>query len=162
MLSAIFSSLGGAFFDKLFGNVRGILKDYRDQKISEAEMFTKLREAILLTVREVERDHAELTAKTFESFQTTLRGSDRMQRAWAILVYTELFVLFWHQWCIPFIVMVIRANGYPNWSYPSSGSTVEWSYALLAFLFGAGAMLLRAGPGASGGILANLKSMIGK
>jgi hypothetical protein len=161
MLSSILSSLGGFFFDKLFANVRGILKDYRDQKISEAEMFTRLREGMLLTAREVERDHAELTAKTFESFQTTLRGSDKMQRAWAVLVYTELFVLFWHQWCIPLIVIIVR-QWEPRWSYPSSGSTVEWSYALLAFLFGAGAMLLRAGPGASGGILGNIKSMIGK
>jgi hypothetical protein len=160
MLTAIFNALGGKLLDSLFGNIRGALKDFQERKISEAEFKLKLQEALLLSAREMEVSHAELTAKTFESFQQTLRTSTLMQTAWCWLVYTELFVLFWHQFVIPFLVMVVRLWS-PTWTYPSSGSTVEWSYALLAFLFGAGAMLLRSGPGAGGGVIGTLKSMVG-
>lgn len=161
MLEMIVSALGGKIVDSLFGNLRGALKDFQERKISEAEFKEKLQEALLLSAREVEKDHADLTAKTFESFQQTLRSSPEVQQAWKVLVYTELFVLFWHQWVIPFAVMLVRIF-VPAWNYPSSGSTVEWSYALLAFLFGSGAMLLRAGPGAGGGIIGSLKAMVGK
>src|SRR5687767_2249969 len=105
MLSAIFSALGGKLIDSIFGNIRGALKDFQERKISEAEFKLKLQEALLLSAREVEQSHAELTRKTFESFQQTMRVSPEVQKAWKVLVYVELFVLFWHQFCIPFIVM---------------------------------------------------------
>lgn len=162
MLAGIATALGGKLFDSFFGNARGILKDWQDRKISEAELATRLKESFLSSFVEVEKAHSELTARTFESFQGTLRTSDRMQTAWAWLVYVQLFVLFWHQFAIPFVVMVVRTWFDPRWSYPSSGSTVEWAYALLAFLFGAGAMLMRSGPGASGGLIDNLKRAVGR
>jgi len=160
MLEAIAAALGGKLFDAFFGNIRGVLKDYQDRKISEAELAEKFKEAFLGSFTKVETAHADLTARTFESFQGTLRTSQMMQTAWCWMVYTQLFVLFWHQWCVPFLVFVIRQS-VPNFQYPSSGSTVEWAYLLLAFLFGAGAVVLRGGP-AAGGIVDNLKRLVGK
>lgn len=162
MWGTIASALGGKLFDSFFANARGILKDFQDRKITEAELFEKLRAAMLQAFADVERAHADLIAKTFDSFQQTLRTSARMQTAWCWLVYTQLAVLVWHQFGIPALVMIVRAIDDPKWTYPSSGSTVEWAYALLAFLFGAGAMLLRSGPGAGSGILDGLKRAIGK
>ena len=77
------------------------------------------------------------------------------------MVYTQLFVLFWHQWFVPFLVFVIR-QWQPDFKYPSSGATVEWAYLLLCFLFGAGAVVLRNGPGASGRLVDSLKRLVGK
>jgi hypothetical protein len=156
MWGTIVSALGGHIFDSFFANARGILKDFQDRKITEAELFEKLRAALLQSFADVEKAHADLIAKTFESFQQTLRTSPMMQVAWCWVVYTQLAVLLWHQAGIPAFVKITGSG------YPSSGSTVEWAYALLGFMFGAGAMLLRTGPGASGGLLDNLKKAIGK
>lgn len=160
MLEAIAAALGGKLFEAFFGNIRGVLKDYQDRKISEAEFEQKTKAAFLSSFTQVEVAQADLTARTFESFQGTLRTSQMMQTAWCWMVYTQLFVLFWHQWCVPFLVFAVR-QWVPNFQYPSSGSTVDWAYLLLAFLFGAGAVVLRAGP-ASGGIIDNLKRLVGK
>lgn len=162
MWGTIVSALGGHIFDSFFANARGVLKDFQDRKITEAELIEKLRAALLQAFADVERAHADLIAKTFESFQQTLRTSPMMQRAWCWVVYSQLAVLLWHQVGIPATVIVVRSFYVPGWNYPSSGSTVEWAYALLGFMFGAGAMLLRAGPGAGGGLLDNLKRAIGK
>jgi hypothetical protein len=159
VLETIAAALGGKLFDAFFGNIRGVLKDFQDRKISEAEFAEKLKEAFLGSFTQVETAHADLTAKTFESFQQTLRTSTLMQTAWCWMVYTQLFVLFWHQWCVPFLVFVIR-QWQPTFQYPSSGSTVEWAYLLLAFLFGAGAVVLRNGPG-EGDMLSRLKNAVG-
>jgi hypothetical protein len=156
MLSGIAAALGGKLFESFFGNARGALKDYQDRKISEAELATRLKEAFLSSFTQVETAHADLTARTFEAFQATLRQSPMMQKAWCWVVYSQLAVLLWHQVGIPAFVKVFGG------SYPSSGSTVEWSYALIGFMFGAGAMLLRAGPGTSGGLIDSLKKVIWK
>lgn len=161
MLATIATALGGKLFESFFSNVRGALEDYRQGKISMEELAVRMKEGLMKSFTQVEVAHADLTARTFESFHVTLRSSAQMQTAWCWLVYTELFVLFWHQFCIPLIVMLVRI-WVTNWNYPSSGSTVEWSYALLAFLFGAGAMLLRAGPGTGTNIVDNLKRLVGK
>lgn len=156
MFGTIISALGGHIFDSFFANARGILKDFQDRKITEAELAEKLRAALLQAFSDVEKAHAELIAKTFESFQQTLRTSPMMQEAWCVVVYSQLAVLLWHQAGIPAFVKLTGTG------WPSSGTTSDWAYALLAFMFGAGAMMLRAGPGASSGLLGALKGVIGK
>lgn len=156
MLSTIFSALGGQIVDSLLGRITGLFESYFKKQISMEELRARLLQALLSTFVEVEKSHADLIAKTFESFQVTMRQSPVIQTVWAWVVYTQLAVLIWHQVGIPAFVKI---TGTP---YPSSGSTVEWSYALIGFMFGAGAMLLRSGPGEGTGLLDKLKSVIGK
>lgn len=160
MLATIASALGGKLFDSFFANARGMLKDYQDRKISEAEFATRLKEAFLKSFTQVEDAHADLTAKTFDSFQQTMRTSPEVRTAWCWVLYTQLFILCWHQFVIPLLVMLVRLSS-PQWNYPSSGNTVEWAYALIGFMLGSGAMLMRVGPGA-GGVVDNLKRMFGR
>lgn len=156
MLTSIISALGGTIIDSLLGKITGVFQAYFNKQITEAQLREQIQAAMLSTFAEVETAHADLTAKTYESFQQTLRTSPTMQRAWCWVVYSQLAVLLWHQAGIPLFVKVTGQG------YPSSGSTVEWAYALLGFMFGAGAMMLRTGPGSSGGLLDALKRTVGK
>lgn len=160
MLSTIIGALGGKLIESLFSNLRGAMQDYQNRKISEAEFREKLQEALLLSAREVETAHAELTGKTFASFQKTLQTNPEVTRAWCWVLYTQLFILCWHQFAIPLITLVVQTWLAAGWHYPSSGSTVEWAYALIGFMLGSGAMLMRTGPGA-GDLAGRLKAMVG-
>jgi hypothetical protein len=154
MLATIFSAVGAQIIDSLLGKITGLFEAYFKKQVSMEELRTGLARAMLETFAEVEKAHADLIAKTFESFQQTLRQSVLMQRMWAWVVATQLAVLLWHQVGIPAFVH-ITGDG-----YPSSGSTVEWAYALIGFLFGAGAMMLRAGPGSPWSLKEQIKGLV--
>lgn len=157
MLSAIFSSIGGALIDKILGQFTDLFKAYFNKQISLEELKAKMLSTVLGAIKDIEVSHADLTAKTYESFQVTLRQSKEMQRIWCWVVLSQLGVLLWHQMGIPALCYVQGVKA----CYPSSGSTVEWAYALIAFMFGAGAVLLRSGPGA-GSIASQLKDLLPK
>lgn len=142
IIATVLGAFGGKFVDALFGNVKDIFHDYFNQKISEAELKAKVQQALLQSWSEVERANADSISKTYESFQVTMRQSPLVQRMWALVVATQLAVLLWHQMGIPFVTWVARKSD-PNWFYPSSGSTVEWAYALIGSLFGVAVMLYR-------------------
>ncbi len=156
ILSAIFSSIGGPIVDALLGNVRGIFEAYFKKEISEAQLREQLMAAIAKTFSEIEVAHAEALAKTYASFMEAMSKSPIMQRAWSIVVYSQLFVLVWHQMAIPFIVFTgLTAK------YPPSGSTGGWAYLLLAACMGMGPVVRRAGPG-GGNLAERLKGLVGR
>ena len=160
MLSAIFSSLGGAVIDKFFGNALKAFEMFNNKQISMEELKQRLNAALVSAVRDVEVAHAEALAKTYASFMGALEKSKLMQVVWASVTISQLLVLLWHQIGIPFFVMLMRQT-VPNWTYPGSGSTVEWAYLLLGACIGAGPLVLRGGPGA-GNLTDRLKSLVGK
>lgn len=158
IVATILASLGGKFVDVLLGNVRGIFEAYFKKEISEAELKAKVQEALLTSWRDVEIANADSISKTYESFQVTMRQSKTVQFMWAVVVGTQLAVLLWHQVGIPYMTYVMRVSD-PAWSYPSSGSTVEWAYALLGSMFGVAVMLYRQqGGGAS--VVDKLKAVL--
>lgn len=160
MLSAIFSSLGGAVIDKFFGNALKAFELYNSKQISMEELKQKLNENLIDAVKATEVAHAEALAKTYASFMGALEKSYLMQVVWASVTISQLLVLLWHQMGIPFFVLLMRQT-VPGWTYPSSGSTVEWAYLLLGACIGAGPLVLRGGPGA-GNLTDRLKSLVGK
>lgn len=155
MLSLLGPAVIKALVDGFLGKALEAFTAYQNKQISLAELNVKLQESLMATFAEVEKSHAESLTKTYESFQVTMRQSPIVQQMWSWVVATQLVVLLWHQMGIPAVVY------FTGHDYPSSGSTVEWAYALIGFMFGAGALLLRTGPGA-GSTLAKLKSAIGK
>lgn len=160
MLSSIFASLGGAVIDKFFGNALKAFELYNNKTISMEELKVRLQTALVGAVKEVEVAHAEALAKTYASFMGAVEKSKLMQVVWASVTISQLLVLLWHQVGIPAFVMLMRQT-VPGWTYPGSGSTVEWAYLLLGGCVGMAPMVLRAGPGA-GNITDRLKSMVGK
>jgi hypothetical protein len=155
MLSAILSSVGGAFFDKLFGNMRGAFEAYLNKQISLEELRSRMVIAAIGAAKEVEVSHADALAKTYASFMDAMKQSKLMQVMWACTVGSQLFVLVWHQLAIPFIAFAFDVR------YPSSGETVNWAYILLAACLGMGPIVMRSGPGA-GSVADKLKAMVSK
>jgi hypothetical protein len=157
MLSTIFASLGGAIVDKFFGAARDIFHDYATQKISEAECRSRLMTALSDAAKAIEISHSETLAKTFQTFWSAADTdkTNLMKIMWAAALGSQIFVLFWSQWCVP----LLFAYGYlPNWK---AGTTAEWSYLLIGGLLGLGPVVLRSGPGA-GNITDRLKTMVSK
>lgn len=143
MLSTIIGAVGGQLVDVLLGRITGLFESYFKKEISLEELRAGVLKSLLQTVSEVEKSHAETLAKTYATFMQAMVQSRLMQVVWASATLSQLFVLLWHQVGIPFIVFM-------GWTarYPSSGTTVEWSYLLLGACLGLGPLVLRGGPGA--------------
>lgn len=158
MLTTIFSAVGGKLVDSILGKVTGVFESYFKKQISIEELKTQVSKALLESFTEVEKSHSETLAKTYESFQQTVRTSPAIATMFKVVIYSQVFVLVWHQWFIPFYLHFFAG---PGVKYPSSGTTAEWAYLLIGGLCGAAPMLLRAGPG-EGTITDKLKRMVGK
>lgn len=156
MFSAIFSALGGPIVDAILGNVKGIFEAYFNKQITEAQLREKLQEALVSAFAQVEAAHADALAKCYASFMDAMKQSVIMQRTWAAVVISQLFVLFWYQWIVP-VIATWHLLGVQR--YASAGTTVEWAYLLLAACLGMGPVVLRSGPGA-GNLAGTLKSLI--
>lgn len=154
MFGSIIASVAGSLVDKIIGPFLDLGKAYFNKQISIEELRARMVTALVASAADVEKTHAQELSKTFESFQVTLRQSRLVQIAWAATLFSQLAVLLWHQLGIPAFVYLTGKG------YPSSGSTVEWSYALIGFLLGAGALIFRSGPGAFDA--SKWKALIGK
>lgn len=154
MLTAIVSALGGNLVNGLIDRLTKPFEMYLNKQISIEELRTQVLKQMLTTFAEVEKSHAETLAKTYASFMQAAEKSLLMKVVWASATLSQLFVLLWHQMGIPAVVY------FTGHGYPSSGSTVEWAYALLAACLGMGPVVLRTGPGSN--LLDKLKGSIGK
>lgn len=155
MLTAIFSKLGLDIVDRLLGKLLKPFELYVNKQITFEELKAQVHQAMLDTFAEVEKAHADALAKTFESFQQTLRSSPELVRMFKVVIYSQTFVLFWSQWVVP----MAHWLGYQGaWR---AGTTAEWAYLLIGGLCGAAPMLLRTGPGA-GNLVDQIKSLVGR
>ena len=161
MLTAIFSQFGMGIVNGILDKALEAFKAHEQKQITKEQLATQLYGLMLEAVKAIEVAHAEAVAKMYTAFIGAMQASALMQRVWAAATLSQLFVLIWHQFFIPLIVLIVREYGDANWRYPSSGTTVEWAYLLLAGLLGLGVMGLRAGPGV-GSLTDRLKAMIGK
>jgi hypothetical protein len=150
-----------AICDGLFGKLEAAWEAYVRKEITKEQLMAHMQEALLATFRDVEVAFYDSLSKTYASFMTALGNSPTMQGAWKAAVLSQLFVLVWHQLMIPWIVLLVRASGHTGWTYPSSGSTIDYAYFLLMALIGAPAIAARGGPG-SGSMVDGLKRLMGK
>lgn len=127
---------------------------YEKKEISLAELNAKIHEALLQAFAEVAKQQSISIEKTYASFMDAAKSSKLMQRVWAAVTLSQLAVLLWHQVGISAFV---RAFG---GVWPSSGSTVEWAYLLVAACVGMGPVVLNKGPGKLD--VSSLKTTVGK
>lgn len=150
MLSTIVSLLGGKIVDRLFGSVNDTIARFQQRKITEVEAKKELQLSLISVVKDVETAHADLIAKTYATLMGVVEKSRLVAIVWAVAAVSQLAVLLWHQVGIPLLTYgYMEWWGEPKFRYPSSGTTVDWAYALLGGLLGLGALALRGGPGAS-------------
>jgi hypothetical protein len=156
MLAAIGATIAQALGGKLIDRLGGAFEAWAKKEISRDELLAKVTETIVESFAEIEKSHAEALAKTYASFMEAMSKSPLLQQVWATTMCSQLFVLFWYQWIVPF------GTHMGFWAkYPSPGSTVEWAYLLLAAGLGMGPVVLRNGPGA-GNMLERLKGLLPK
>lgn len=141
MLSSIFGTIAGTLVDKLIAPFTDIFKAYINKEITVEELRSRMVGVMLSSATQVEVAHSEALTKTYSDFMQAATKSRLMRYVWAAVALSQLGVLLWHQVGIPAIVYL---TGH---SYPSSGTTVQWAYALLGFCIGAGPLVLRTGPG---------------
>jgi len=153
MLSLLTGPILQAITGNLFDKVADTFQAYFNKQISREEAQAKVSLALASAFAEVEKSHADSIARTFASFMDAAKTSLLLRIGWFLVVTTQLSVLIWHQVGIPAYVHIVGG------SYPSSGTTVEWAYLLLAACLGMGAVLLRSGPGV-GNLADRLKSLV--
>lgn len=147
-MGGLLTMIGGPLIAQLANSFIGKALDafvaYNNKQISMEELRTRVQQAMLSTFAEVEKAYADSINKTFASFMEAAKTSVLMQRTWAIVALTQLFVILWAQLGIPALVTF----GYVT-RYASSGTTIDWAYALIALCLGGGAIALKTGPGSS-------------
>ncbi len=156
MFSSLIGMLAGPLLDKLIAPLTNIFNQYINKQITEAQLKEKLQEALIAAAKDIEVSHANVLAQTYSSFMGAVTQSKLMQQVWAFVTLSQAFVLLWFQVGIPAVVTILGVR------WASAGDTANWAYALVGACVGMGPLVLRTGPGASGGIASSLKSLIGK
>lgn len=155
MLTALFTGpIISAITGSLFGKMEQAWEAYVKKEISKDQLMAQMQAALVATFKEVEVAFYDSLTKTYASFMQTMAQSVIMQRAWSVVLYSQLFVLLWHQLAIP----ALATYGV---QYKSSGATVDWAYALIALCLGAPAITSKIGPGVSA-MTDGLKRLVGK
>lgn len=123
MIASILAKiLTGGLLDKL-------LEAYRlrqEGKISEAEFRSRVQIAAEETAQE-----------TAKATHDSLGKSAILQRAWASVLFLQVTVLVWYQLGAPAFQVITGA------AWPSPGISLDWAYALVAAMIGAGPLVLR-------------------
>lgn len=131
-----------ALVGKLIAPLENMFTAYLNKQISKEQLAEKLQEALIAGVKDVEAAFLDSITQTYTAFISAAAKNEVMTRAWSIVLYSQLFVLVWHQ-------MVIPALATYGIAYKSSGATVDWAYALVALCLGAPALASRVGPAAN-------------
>ena len=115
MFTALVGALGGSVIKSLVGGIidgaGGAFEAYMKREITREELAAKVQTALLDSFKEVETAHSDALAKTYESFQATVRASPEIALMFKVVIYSQTFVLVWHQWFIPFYLHFIAADG---------------------------------------------------
>lgn len=133
-----------ALVDALASPLENVFHDYIQGKISKEQLQEKMQEAVLAAFAQVESQFYDSLTKTYASFIQAASSNPVMTKAWSVVLYSQLLVLFWHQMVIPALVTF----GFVT-KYASSGLTTDWAYALVALCLGAPAIASRVGPTAN-------------
>jgi hypothetical protein len=162
MLSTIMSLFGGQIIEKMFGTITDIISKWQQKQISDIEAKQAIVLALVNAVKDIEVTYAQELTKTYTVFMGVVERNNLVATVWAITSISQLIVLLWHQVGIPWLVYAYRMWwGVPDFKYPSSGTTVDWAYALLGGLLGLGALALKNTAGA-GTLTDRIKGLVGK
>lgn len=142
MLRAIIKTIASSLTGELLGRVEGIFKAYFEQKITREQLQAELQKALIESVTEIEKAHADALVRTYQTFMTAATQNPILLRVWAAVAISQLIVLLWHQVGISTLCYFVGVKA----CWPSSGTTADWAYLLLGALCGLGPVILRSGP----------------
>jgi hypothetical protein len=133
MLGVILKILSAPFVDK----ITDLAKAYMTKQISEAEFRAKIEIAAQDAAVQIEKAWADTAQKQYAEFQASVRSSPVLQRAYAAVMVTQLFVLIWYQWGASAFTLATGT------AWPPANATVDWAYAILALCLGGGAFVFK-------------------
>ena len=137
MITAALTIIGKIISGGLTSQILEAWKLYREGKVSEAEFESRVKISGKEAEAKIEAAWAEASSKITESVQSTVRASPVIQRAYAIVLFLQLFVLVWYQLGVPAYQVI---TGVP---WPAPGASIEWAYLLIAAMIGAGPLVMR-------------------
>jgi len=133
MLSSILSWLTGGFVDKLVG----LGNAYFQKQISQAEFESRVKIAAQEASAKIEASWADAAKGISASTNDMLKATPVMQRAFAIVLFLQVFVLVFYQIVAPAFHVITGT------AWPSPGVTLEWAYLLVGAMVGAGPFVFR-------------------
>lgn len=159
ILEMIVGQLGGTIVEKMFGSLVKIADSYNKREISETDAKKQMVVTLIGASKEVEVEHSRDLTATYKTFWDAANNdkTNLMKAMWAAALGSQIFVLFWSQWCVP----MLFAYGYLGSNGWHAGTSAEWAYLIVIALLGMGPVVLRSGPG-SGDYVDKLKSVVGK
>jgi len=135
VIGAILSWLTGGFVDKLVG----LADSYFKKEISKAEFESRVQIAAKDAAAKVEESWAEASAKIAASTGDMVKSSPILQRAWAAVLFLQVFVLVWYQIGTSCFEVI---TGRP---WPAPMASVDWAYLLIGAMVGAGPLVFKRG-----------------
>lgn len=133
MIAAIVKILTGGLVDKVFDLGQAYLR----KEISEAEFKARVDVAAQETAAKIEQSWAETAKEAARATHASLAASPVLQRAWAAVLFLQVFVLVWYQLGAPAFAVITGTT----WPHP--GIALDWAYLLVATMLGAGPLVLR-------------------
>lgn len=153
LFSTVFSFLAGPLLDKIIAPLTHIFDAYINKQITEAQLREQVQALLIGAFKEIEVAHADALTKMYATMMGAAVQSPLIAGTWAFVTISQGVMLLWFQFGIPFIIAIGIVK-----SWPSAGSTADWSYALVGALLGLGMTLGKS----SGGIVGSLKALVGK
>ena len=133
MIAAIIKILTGGLLDKVLDLGRVYITSQTDR----ADFEKQVRIAAGETAAKVQEAWAESAAKIAASTQDALKASPILQRAYAIVLFLQLFILVWYQLGAPAYQVI---TGTP---WPAPMASIEWAYLLIGAMVGAGPFVFK-------------------
>lgn len=127
----------GAIISLVAGKLLSAFEAYQRKEITKVEMDAKIKEATLVATADTEKAVLSAVEAGVTAIYSAIAQSRIMQWAWAGVVGSQTLVLLWHQVGIPAYV------NFTGDAWPSSGTTVEWAYMLVAAALGLGPLVFR-------------------
>jgi hypothetical protein len=127
LLGKIVSWLTGGFVDRIFGIAETYIKTEGDKAKFKSEVQAAANEA----AANVEKAWAEASSSIAASTQDALKAAPILQRAYAIVLFLQLFVLVWYQLGAPAYEVITAAR------WPDPMASIEWAYLLIGAMVGA-------------------------
>lgn len=133
MIAAIVKLLTGGLVDRILDIGKLYLKNEGDK----AEFEKQVKIAAGDAAAKVQAEWAAAASQIAASTQDTLKASPIIQRAYAIVLFLQLFVLVWYQLGAPAYEIL---SGTP---WPQPMASIEWAYLLIGAMVGAGPFVFK-------------------
>ena len=133
MIATILGWLTGGFADKLIG----LGNAYFQKQISAAQYEAEVKKAASEAAAKVEASWADAAKGISASTNDMLKATPVMQRAFAIVLFLQVFVLVWYQLGAPAYAIITGT------AWPDPGVTLEYAYLLIGGMVGLGPFVFR-------------------